>query len=828
MKDKRWAIHKFGGSSLADAACFRRVADIVAELPGGTLGIVVSAMRGTTDALLGLTALAERGDRGFADALAGIGERHAATARELIAGPRLAELLDAWQADAARIQDLLHTVAGEGEPSPHARDVVAGFGELWSARLLSSYLAERLGEDRAGTWIDARRVVTVRQTELGPAVQWDVTRRRWRENLAEDFDGIVVITGFIASDEQGVQTTLGRNGSDFSASIFAALAGADELYIWTDVDGVMSADPNRVPEAKIIPSLTYSEAMELAYFGAKVIHPQTLVPAVEHGIPVIIRNTFAPDQPGSRVLATATSEEQIKGITAIAGMALVNLEGSGMVGVPGTADRLFGALKKAGVSVTLISQASSEHSICVAVPESLAERARSVVAEAFAEELAGGQIQKVDVTPGQSIIAVVGDGMAGTPGIAGRFFGTLGRAGVNVRAIAQGSSERNISAVIDTSEATRALRAVHSGFYLSAKTISIGLIGPGSVGATLLRQLERQGERLREEFNLDLRIRAIARSSRMLLGDRRIALDGWRQALAESTTPLDLEALERHVDADHLPHAAIVDCTASDDVARRYAGWLARGIHVVTPNKKAFSGDPGYYAELKRSCRAGNSHCFYETTVGAALPVIRTLRDLVDTGDRVHSIQGILSGTLAYLFNVFDGSMPFSEIVLAARESGFTEPDPRDDLSGMDVARKLTILAREMGSTIEIGDFPVENLVPENLREVDLDEFLRRLPEHDEAMAARFDAARKRGRRLRYIARLDEHGAASVGLEEVPPDSAFSHINLTDNIVQFVSERYSANPLVVQGPGAGPEVTAAGVFADLLRLAAFVGDGVSV
>lgn len=828
MADRQWTIHKFGGSSLADATCFERVADIVTALPAGRLGIVVSAMRGTTDALLRLAALAEREDRSFVAELHAIGNRYAETARALVRGNRLVSLLDEWGHESGLIEDHLQSVALIRSAPQRTRDFVAGFGEIWSARLMAAYLAERLGEARAGTWVDARKVITVRQTELGPMVQWEATRRSWQGILKPGFDGIAVITGFIAADEQGLQTTLGRNGSDFSASIFAALTGAGELYIWTDVDGVMSADPNRVPEAKIIESLTYNEAMELAYFGAKVIHPQTLGPAVEHGIPVIIRNTFAPGHPGSRVCAGATSQEQIKGITAVGGMALVNLEGSGMIGVPGTADRLFAALKDAGVSVTLISQASSEHSICVAVPEELAERARRVVADVFAIELAGGQIQSVDVTPAQSIIAVVGDGMAGTPGIAGRFFATLGRAGINVRAIAQGSSERNISAVVDTSDATRALRAVHSGFYLSAKTISIGLIGPGTVGAALLDQLHRQHERLRDEFRLDLRIRAIARSSHMLLGARRVELDGWRQALAGSGMAVDLEAFERHIDADHLPHAAIVDCTASLEIARRYAGWLSRGIHVITPNKKAFSGDPGYYAELKRSCLAGSSHCFYEATVGAALPVIRTLRDLVDTGDRVHSIQGIFSGTLAYLFNVFDGSVPFSGIVMAARENGFTEPDPRDDLSGMDVARKLTILAREMGSTIRTGDFPVENLVPESLRDVELEEFLRRLPEHDAAMTARFRAAGKRGRRLRYIARLDENGEASVGLEEVDPDSAFSRINLTDNIVQFVTDRYAANPLIVQGPGAGPEVTAAGVFADLLRLAAFLGDGVSV
>jgi aspartokinase/homoserine dehydrogenase 1 len=369
---------------------------------------------------------------------------------------------------------------------------------------------------------------------------------------------------------------------------------------------------------------------------------------------------------------------------------------------------------------------------------------------------------------------------------------------------------------------------VHSGFYLSAKTISIGLIGPGSVGSTLLTQLARQGERLREEFNLDLRIRAIARSKTMLLGDRHIDLGSWNEQMEASAVDLDFDRFERHVNAEHLPHAAIVDCTASDEIAGRYSGWLRSGIHVVTPNKKAFSGDRRTYEELRQSARLGSSHCFYETTVGAALPIIRTIRDLVDTGDRIHSVQGILSGTLAYLFNIYDGSRPFSEIVLAARESGYTEPDPRDDLSGMDVARKLTILAREMGASIGIGDFPVQNLVPEPLRRVSLDEFLIRIPEHDPEMQMLFRNASRDGRKLRYVAKLTANGHASVGLEMVESSSPFGNINLTDNIVQFVTDRYSANPLVVQGPGAGPEVTASGVFGDLLRLAAFLGDGISV
>lgn len=825
MAKKRWKIHKFGGSSLADAACYRRVAKILATQDGAPLGVVVSAMAGMTDDLLRLVAQARAGDDSCFAGLDKLAARYYRTARELLTGDVLGRVLDRWGSDADDIRDVLNSVLGVQSSSPTSNDTVAGYGELWSARLLAAHLEQVLDPGLGGAWIDARDVIVVRPSELGPSVLWEESGRRWRQALPADFRGVAVITGFIATDEEGLQTTLGRNGSDHSAAIFAALADADELDIWTDVDGVMSADPRSVPEARIIERLSYSEAMELAYFGATVIHPQTLAPVVAKGIPIIIRNTFNAAHPGSRIHGDSDPDQQIKGVTAIGDMALVNLEGAGMIGVPGTADRLFAALKQADVSVTLISQASSEHSICISVPQEVALRAKAVIQEAFAEELEGGQIQSVDVTGEQSIVAVVGDGMAGSPGIAAKFFSTLARAGINIRAIAQGSSERNISAVVDSSDVTRALRAAHSGFYLSAKTLSIGLIGPGTVGGTLLDQMHRQRARLLEAFNLDLRVRAIARSGRMALGDRQIDLGSWRQDAAEEWSELDFEEFERHVHADHLPHAVIIDCSASDDIAARYAGWLERGINIVTPNKKAFSGSQARYERLRQSARSGSSHFLYETTVGAALPIIKTLQDLINTGDEVKSVQGIFSGTLAYLFNVYDGSKPFSGIVREARECGYTEPDPRDDLSGMDVARKLTILARELGQHIEIGEFPVENLVPEGLDTLSIDDFLDRLAEHDASMLELYDSAESQGKVLRYIARLGADGKASVGLEMVERDHPFSNINLTDNIVQFVTARYADNPLVVQGPGAGPEVTAGGVFGDLLRLAAFLGDG---
>ncbi len=824
MVEKRWKIHKFGGSSLADASCFRRVAGLVLDYDEPRIGVVVSAMGGMTDALINLAVLAEQDNKHFEVALSTIGERYANTARGLLDGDHLVPVLDAWSRDAEDIADVLKAIALVKSAPQRSRDVIAGYGEIWSARLLAALLGQ-ISPDRGGAWVDAREVITVRPTNLGPTVLWDQSQLKMDKALPPDFSGIAVITGFIAADEEGLQTTLGRNGSDHSASIFAALTKASELSIWTDVDGVMSADPNRVPEAQVIDKLTYNEAMELAYFGAKVIHPQTLGPAIDNGIPVMIRNSHNPEHPGSRIEAQSVPSDNIKGITAIGGMALVNLEGAGMIGVPGTADRLFAALKNAGVSVTLISQASSEHSICIAVPDDVAERARKVVTEAFADELESGQIHSVDIKAAQSIVAVVGDGMAGTPGVAARFFGSLARAGINIGAIAQGSSERNISAVVDSMDATRALRAAHSGFYLSAKTLSIGLIGPGTVGTCLLQQLEKQSAKLSKSFNMDLRVRAIARSQKMLLGERRIDLANWQREFEADAVDTDLDVFEQHLNPDHLPHAVIIDCTASDAISAKYAEWLSRGIHVITPNKKAFSGPFESYRALQAAANEGSSHYFYETTVGAALPVITTLCDLIHTGDDVRSIRGIFSGTLAYLFNVYDGSKPFSAIVREAKESGYTEPDPRDDLSGMDVARKLIILARELGQHIEMGDFPVQNLVPEALRECTVDEFLQKLPEYDNTISDLYKQAVADGKSLRYTAALEADGKATVGLEAVDASHPFSNINLTDNIVQFETERYSANPLVIQGPGAGPQVTAAGVFADLLRLANFLNTG---
>jgi aspartokinase/homoserine dehydrogenase 1 len=823
MTDTSWIVHKFGGSSVADADCFRRVARIVEQGGAQRQAVVLSACRGITDALLGIVALAEQQDSSFETRLGEIRERHITIAEDVLKPGGTAAYVSDLKSDCRDILGILQTVKLIRSAAQNVRDLVAGFGEIWSTRLFAAILREHNAIPGGVEWLDARRVVLVEWGPLGPTVQWDDSKRRLEAELKAGFTGTLVVTGFIASDRRGIQTTLGRNGSDFSASIFGALLEASAIHIWTDVDGVLSADPRLVPDAQVIDSLSYSEAMELAYFGAKVIHPQTMAPAVERGIPIWIRNTFAPEKPGTLICAAPESKLKVKGITSIDAIAMVNLEGAGMIGVPGTAHRLFGALRDESISVILISQGSSEHSICFAIPEGQAARAEEVVRRAFDSELRQGQIQSVEVDRGLSILAVVGDGMAGTHGVAAKVFAALGDTAVNVHAIAQGASERNISVVIDGRSAAKALRSVHSSFYLSPHTVSLGVIGPGTVGRVFLDQLAGQAERLRSESKLDLRVRGLASSKRMLLNDSGVEVGRWRELLEREGKPVDLGAFTQFVQADHLPHAIIIDCTASNEVATLYRDWLAAGIHVITPNKKANSGEFAQYRALRDARRASGARYLYEATVGAGLPVIQTLRDLRDTGDEIASIEGILSGTLAYLFNTYDGKTPFSSIVRSAKQKGFTEPDPRDDLSGMDVARKLIILGREMGLELEVGDITVESLVPKGLTRCSSEEFLERLPEYDNAMLDRFESARSAGKVLRYVARLDAKGAATVGLVQLDTRHAFANIALTDNVVRYVTRRYCDNPLIVQGPGAGPEVTAGGVFADLLRLCAYLG-----
>lgn len=818
---EKWKVHKFGGTSVLDASRYKNVAGILTDLqPPGRKAVVVSAMKGTTDDLLLAADLAGRQNDDYKTCLHKIHERHKREVTALLNEPFRDPLLAVLAADFSELAEILRGVWLVKTASEGILDRVSGMGEVWSAQILNSYLQQ---QGCKSVWLDARKILVVRHQERRALVDW----KKSADNLAQwqvaNRVDLITITGYVAATHDGAATTLGRNGSDYSASIFGALFDCDEIFIWTDVDGVLSADPRLVPEAVILGEMSYNEVTELAYFGAKVVHPSTMAPAIEKKIPIWIKNSLHPGKPGTKIHGRSKSERAVKGFSTIDKICLLNVEGTGMVGIPGVAERLFGALRSAGVSVVLISQASSEHSICLAVTEDQSEAARQATQLAFTSEIHQGLIDSIQVTNGVSILAAVGDNMAHSPGVAGKFFTALGRSGVNVAAIAQGSSERNISAVIDSKDAVKALRTVHSAFILPHQTFSIGVIGLGLIGGTFLRQLNERLEELRISRKVDFQIRALANSKQMFLSENKIALGQWDKDFATQAQTVDLKKFIDHLCPSHIPHSVVIEATASQALSPLYKEWLAGGLHIISPNKKANTGSMHQYREIRVAAHQAGRHFLYSTNVGAGLPIIQTLRDLCATGDEILLIQGILSGTLSFIFNQYDGTQDFSEIVKLAKAKGFTEPDPREDLSGQDVVRKLVILAREAGIGLEVADVEVESLVPRALQSIGVDEFMQRLPEMNKAMCEKMQAARATGQVLRFVASVNQEGKARVALETLPATHAFAHVSGTDNIVLFKTKRYFHQPLVIQGPGAGPEVTAAGVFADLLRLSQYLG-----
>lgn len=820
---KNWVINKFGGTSVASAERYKNVANILSSTSEKDVGkfTVVSAMGGVTNRLLALINKAKVADLSYDHDLSSILDTHKETIA-LLLDEKDTPLSRILEADVDDISDLLRAIVLTKSPTREITELISGFGELWSAQILTQYL-QSLGSSYV--FLDARQVLEISNKNDLAIVSWEKSSEKLKQFIQSLPAGTqIVATGFIAATADGVPTTLGRDGSDYSASIFGSLLDAKSITIWTDVDGVMSANPRQVPEAKFLESLSYDEAMELSYFGAKVVHPKTMAPAVGKDIPIIIRNSFNLASPGTIIHSRNISKNtyDIKGFATIENMALVNVEGSNMLGVPGIAQRLFGALREADVSVVLISQASSEHSICFSVPEDQAETAKLAVEETFFAERHHGYIQNVSIQKSCAILAAVGDDMAGIPGVAARFFDGLAKARVNVRAIAQGSSERNISVVIDQVDALKGIRAVHSRFYLSKQTLSVGLIGTGVVGSVLLRQLSEHRQKLKQDFDIDIRVRGIATSKKMLINDVDIELTNFGDALTEGID-CDLEVFVNKIQTDTIPHSVIIDCTASGDVAGNYLEWLNRGIHIITPNKKANSSSMEVYEKLRAATQRIGSHYLYETTVGAGLPILQSARELVQTGDSLLSFEGVFSGTLSYLFNLYDGEKKFSQLVLEARELGFTEPDPRDDLRGIDVARKVVILGREFGLDISMEDVEVISLVPPDLDVLDLDAFLANMEAMDDQMQAMFELAKEKAQVLRYVGTIDTDGKATVRLGSYPDTHAFARIQKTDNIVLFRTQRYADNPLIIQGPGAGPDVTAGGVFADLLRLSSNLG-----
>lgn len=815
MKTQNYNVHKFGGTSLADASRFVAVKSL---LSGKNEIIVVSAIKDTTTTLQTLLDVA-KSKRSFNEALKQLEQLHLTLVNELLPEKKHRDIISIIQKDFAEIKEILHVVSLTGSYAKETQDLILGYGETWSAKILTEYLAE----NHNVVYLDATTVLFMYEKNGMIGIDWEksqVALDRFLEN--KKFDQLV-ITGFIAATLDGKRTTLGRNGSDFSAGIFANLFQAKCLYIWSDVDGIYTADPERVRSAFVIDNLSYKEALELAYFGAKVLHPMTIAPLLAKKIPLYIKNSFNPEAKGTYISATPQKSPYIvKGLTCISDIALINIEGTGIIGVSGISAQVFQVLHQACIPVILISQASSEYSLCFAVPNQYADAAVKVLNDNLHFEIDKQQIEAIHVDKTCAILAAVGEGMVGAIGISAKLCATLAKANINIRAVSQGSSERNISIVIKDEDANKALQAVHAGFYLSHKSISIGLIGPGHVGSTLLKQIYDALGFLKEKYQVNLCVRGIMSSKKMLLHQEPIDLAIWREKFDKKSIAANLPDFVKHILADDVPHAVIIDCTASSLVSEHYIDFLNAGINVITPNKFAGAGDLLYYKQIKTLAQQKNCYYLYEATVCAGLPVITTLQDIIKTGDRVETIQGVVSGTLSFIFNELAAGKTFSSAVLTAKERGYTEPDPREDLSGQDVARKLVCLAREMGFDVSLSDVKVHDLVPAPLKSCSTEEFLRKLPDYDHQITDHLQKANAKGERLFYVGAIHEDGTLHVAIDSFPSTHPFTRLKGTDNMLIFHTRRYHEHPLIIQGPGAGSEVAAAGVFADLLRLVSFL------
>ncbi len=849
-------ILKFGGTSLGDPERIRGAVRIVREAAAERRAakvpvvVVVSAMAGVTDALQAAAAAATRpeqavstpgraldsdagGGRGrrsaghrvaaYRGTLKALWTRHNGAAEELIDQGREG-LIETLSRQLDKLDSLLEAACLLGESSPRTTDRILAYGERLSGLIFAAALGCRDAGSRdpgsRGTakLLDARRLILTDDNFGHAQVDFDATREQIRAAI-EHSRGIQVVTGFTGATADGRTTTLGRGGSDYTAALLGAALDAEAIEIWTDVDGVMSADPRIVGGAVPLPSLSYAELMELSHFGAKVVFPPTIHPARSRGIPLVIKNTLNPEAAGTRIRESAArGEHAIRGISSINRVSLMRLEGDGMVGVPGIAGRLFGALARRGVSVILISQASSEHSICFAVAPEDSEAARTAVDEELDLERRLEMVDPLIVEQDRSVIAAVGEQMCDRPGIAGRLFRVLGSHRINVRAIAQGSSELNVSLVVDRDDEHEALRAVHDAFFRPRqRRIQVALAGPGRVGSVLLEQFRRRAAELAELEGIDLALVAVADSRRLVIDRGGIDLADWRTRLEEAPA-LEPERLTERLCSLAGGARVFVDCTASSEVTGWYAELLDNQVAVVAANKLAFAGEMSLYRELERARRRGGGPLLLEATVGAGLPVLRTLADLRRTGHRIERIDGVLSGTVNAVLERLGAGEAFSRAVRSAHADGLTEPHPYQDLCGGDVVRKLTILARLAGRTLEAGDVEVEPLLDESWSDMDLETFWSALPEIDDEYDRLRKSAAAAGCRLRYVASIEPAGAR-VKLEAVAAGHPAYEVAGPGNLIAFTTQHYRDLPLVIQGPGAGPEVTASGVFSDVLAAA---------
>ncbi|MFN5424464.1 MAG: bifunctional aspartate kinase/homoserine dehydrogenase I [Bacteroidota bacterium] len=810
-------VIKFGGSSVANAGNMQKVIAIVNDaLLKDTTIMVVSAMGGITDLLLKTGELAAEGDINYRQLLQEMELRHLDAVRHLLPIQQQSATLSRVKQQFNQLEAICEGVFLLGELSPRTKDKIVSFGELLSSLILSASIEATHTQQR---WIDSRELI-VTDSHFGKAsVQFEITNQRIRNFVAAHPCTLYVAPGFIAADEYGHTTTLGRGGSDYTAAIFAAAIDANIVEIWTDVSGMMTADPRLVQHPRTIPRISYQEAMELSHFGAKIIYPPTIQPVMKKNIPVWLKNTFAPTDFGTVIEKTApASDGFIRGITSINKIALLSLEGSGMIGIPGFSKRLFEVLADRGINVILITQSSSEHSICVAIDENDTELAKEVVDRSFDAEINSGRVDPLQVESGMAILALVGEQMKSHPGVSGKMFGVLGRNGINVRAIAQGSSEKNISAVLSDKDIKKAINVLHEEFFETTyKQLNVFIAGTGNVGSKLVGQLQQQFNYLQEHMRLQIRVTGLANSKKILVQEEGIDLMNWREQLATASTGTvhDFVAAIRSA---NLRNSVFVDVTANEVVAGVYGALLEKSVAVVACNKIACSSAYEHYRYLKLLAREYNTQFLFETNVGAGLPVIGTLNDLLRSGDSIRSIQAVLSGTLNFVFNNYDGSIPFAQVVRQAQKEGYTEPDPRLDLGGTDVMRKIMILARESGQALEMTDIENHPFLPASCFEGTVDDFYAEMEKQEAHFKSLYDQAAAKSCKLKFVATY-EGGKASVGLQHIAADSDFYHLYGKDNLILFYSERYPELPMVIKGAGAGADVTASGVFADIIRVA---------
>jgi aspartokinase/homoserine dehydrogenase 1 len=810
-------VLKFGGSSVANATNMNRVVEIVlkAALKEPTI-LVVSAMGGVTDSLINTGKLAESGDESYKTILKELEQKHLDAVRDLLPIQQQSATLSQVKQKFNELEAISDGVFLLGELSDRTNDKMVSYGELLSSLMIAAKLRSI---ETSTLWVDSRLLIRTNSKHGNAEVDFALTT----ENITGFFNSnaakVFVTPGFISSDAQNHTTTLGRGGSDYTGAIYAAALQASVLEIWTDVSGMMTADPRLVNNARPIHRISYQEAMELSHFGAKIIYPPTIQPVMKQNIPVWIKNTFAPDEYGTLIEnSSAHTDNIIRGISSINKISLLSLEGSGMVGIPGFSKRLFEALANEAVNVILITQSSSEHSICVGINEGETAKAKRVIDHAFSFEIQSGKVEPLKVEKGLSIVALVGEQMKSHPGISGKMFGVLGRNGINVRAIAQGSSEKNISAVLSAFDVQKAINVLHEEFFETTyKQLNLFIAGTGNVGGKLLAQIQKQYQYLQDNLRLQIRVVGLANSKHNLINEEGIDLKIWKEKLSESSKGTIHDFVDTIIKLN-LRNSVFVDVTANADVASVYNKLLGKSISVVACNKIACSSSYESYHHLKSLAREFNALYLYETNVGAGLPVIGTLNDLLRSGDQVTKIQAVLSGTLNFVFNHYDGSKPFAQVVRQAQDEGYTEPDPRLDLGGTDVMRKIMILAREAGQKLEMEDISNEYFLPASCFEGSVADFYAEMEKQEAHFKAIYEAAATKNCKLKFVASY-ENGKASVGLQHIPSNSDFYHLYGKDNLVLFFTERYPEQPLVIKGAGAGAEVTASGIFADIIRVA---------